>query len=305
MHEVSKDEASHWRTDTAKLHIPNKYTFPNMQWPIGEDWNRLELLHQYVLELSYADGGSAAKETWRKSMRMIHAVQGIKALTPVHEKVRMLHEMDSLVVLARTNLTSIVIPSTRFLDSVDATRSISIDELREVIRPSRHHFEDMMSNPLQFESDHPAMTIDELIDLYESFYLLEPIEEKWGRWGSLRCMCKDFMSAALCRHSLLLAMLYDVILKFPAKHYTKKLKLHGKQTRLPNAWAPEDEDEEEEAEVASKLHWCPVTACDDMELGPMPKAKVVMLYLFWLLVLAHIVRFALDNQAVSGGRGVD
>ncbi len=77
-------------------------------------------------------------------MRMIHAVPGIEALTPEHEKVRMLHEMDSLVVPARTNLTSIVIPSTRFLDSVDATRSMSIDELREVIRPSRHRFEDMM-----------------------------------------------------------------------------------------------------------------------------------------------------------------
>ena len=64
MHEVSKDEASHWRTDTAKRHIANKYTFPSMPWPIREDWNGLELMHRYVLELSYADGGSAAKETW-------------------------------------------------------------------------------------------------------------------------------------------------------------------------------------------------------------------------------------------------
>ncbi len=65
------------------------------------------------------------------------------------------------------------------------------------------------------------------------------------------------MSAALCRHSLLLAMLYDVTLKFPAKHSTKKLELRGKLARQPNAWAPEDEDEEEETEVASRLHWCP------------------------------------------------
>ncbi len=80
MHEVSKDEASHWRTDTAKRHIPSKYTFPSMPWPIREDWNGLELLLQYVLELSYADGVSAEEETWRKSMRMIHSVPGIKPL---------------------------------------------------------------------------------------------------------------------------------------------------------------------------------------------------------------------------------
>ncbi len=63
-----------------------------------------------------------------------------------------------------------------------------------------------------------------------------------------------FLSAALCRHSLLLAMLYDVTLKFPAKHSTKKLELREKLTKRPNAWAPEDEDDEEEAKVASKLH---------------------------------------------------
>ncbi len=98
------------------------------------------------------------------------------------------------------------------------------------------------------------------------------------------------MSAALCAHSLLMALVYDVTLKFPAKHSTKKLEHRGKQAKRTNAWAPEDEVEEEEAEVASRLHWCPVTACDDMELGPMPKAKVVMhipiatlvLYPFWL-----------------------
>ena len=111
-----------------------------------------------------------------------------------------------------------------------------------------------MANPIQFESDHPEklaeMPIYGVIDFYESFYLLEPVEEKWCRWGSWKCMCEDFMSAALCRHSLLLAMLYDATLKFPAKHSTKKLELRGKLTKRPSAWAPEDEDEEEEAEVA-------------------------------------------------------
>ncbi len=46
-------------------------------------------------------------------------------------------------------------------------------------------------------------------------------------------------------------MIYDVTLRFPAKHSTKKLELRRKQTRQPNAWAPEDEEEEEEAEVKS------------------------------------------------------
>ncbi len=48
-------------------------------------------------------------------------------------------------------------------------------DLQERISPGRHLFEDMLSNPIQFESDHPAMPIEEMVELYESYYLVEPI----------------------------------------------------------------------------------------------------------------------------------
>jgi hypothetical protein len=95
-------------------------------------------------------------------------------------------------------------------------------------------------------------------------------------------MCEAYsdimMSAALCGHSLLMALLHDTSLEFPSKHSTKKLELRGKQSRLPSAWALEDEDNEEDAQDTN-LHWCPVTPCDDMELVPAPKrpkAQVLM-----------------------------
>ena len=276
LHEVSKEEASYWRKDTAKRHMANKYTFPSMQWPIKEDWNHLERMHPYVLELSYADGASQPKDTWRKAMRSICTVSGMEPLTPVHEKISMLHEEGGITLPPRTTLTSIVMPSTRLLDSLDKSRSMSLDDLREVIRPKRHLFEDMLANPIQFETDHPDMTIEEMVDLYESFYMVEPIEEKWGRYGSFKCMCENFMSAAICGHSLLLAMLYDKTLTFPPKHSSKQLERRSRQARRPNAWAPEDEDDEDEG-TSPKMQWCPVTACDDMEILPAKKQKVVSL----------------------------
>ncbi len=117
---------------------------------------------------------------------------------------------------------------------------MSIDELREVILPKRYLFEDMFSNPIQFETDHPEMTFEEMVDLYDSFYLVESIEEKWGRWGSWKCsMCGEYMSAAICGYSLLFAMLYDRTLEFPAKKSSKKLELRGRTARRPGAWASE------------------------------------------------------------------
>jgi hypothetical protein len=185
----------------------------------------------------------------------------------------MLHEEGGITLPPRTTLTSIVLPSTRLLDHLDESRTMSVDDLREVIRPKQTLFQDMLANPIEFENDNPDMTIEEMLELYESFYMIEPIEEKWGRYGSFKCMCENFMSAAICGHSLLLAMLYDKTLTFPAKHSSKKLERRGRLTRRPNAWAPEHEDDEDEGR-STKMHWCPVTACDDMEILPAKKKKV-------------------------------
>jgi hypothetical protein len=112
----------------------------------------------------------------------------------------MLLESTSPHLPPRNTLTSVILPSAKLLDSFDETRSLSIVDLREKIRDIRHKLEDMMANPIQFEADHPEMTIEEILDLYESFYFLDPIEEKWGRWGTWKCMCEDFMSGAICGH---------------------------------------------------------------------------------------------------------
>ena len=138
--------------------------FLSLPWPVKEDWNRLEALHPYVLELSYDDGGAESKDTWQKPMRMIHIIPGIDGLASVHDKISMLHDLGSIVIPSRTTSTSIVIPSSGLLDRLDEKHSMSIDDLRELIRPKRHLFKDMLANPIQFESDNPEMTIEEMME---------------------------------------------------------------------------------------------------------------------------------------------
>jgi hypothetical protein len=198
-------------------------------------------------------------------------------------------------LLPQTKLISIVIPSTRFLDRADphTSSAMCINDPREHSRLGSHLFEDMLANSIQFESDHTDTIIDEMVELYESFYLAEPIEEKWGRWGSWKCMCDAFMSAALCGHNLLFALLYDKTLEFPPESSStsfKKLEHRCKTARRPGAWAPEQEDEEE---AEAKLEWCPVTACDDMDLLPAQKAKVALhLHFIYLPVVIDFLMFA-------------
>jgi hypothetical protein len=44
--------------------------------------------------------------------------------------------------------------------------------------------EDMLANPIQFESDHPDVTIDEMFQLYESSYLCCKTARRPGAWAS-------------------------------------------------------------------------------------------------------------------------
>jgi hypothetical protein len=120
-----------------------------------------------VLSLSYADGPAQQKDTWRKSMRQIRNVPGVDSLTPVHDKIRMLHESKCIALSPHTTLISIVIPSSRLLDRMDSHHAMSIDNLREHIHLGCQLFEIMLANPIQFESDHPDMPIEEMVELYE------------------------------------------------------------------------------------------------------------------------------------------
>ena len=125
LHEVSKEQASFWRADTAKRHAHNLFSFPKLPWPIGEDWNRLAEMHPYVLELAYVDAARETQDKWKRTMRLIRATPGVEPLTLVHEKIRLLHEMHALDLPCRNSITSIIIPITAYLDSIDNTRSVS------------------------------------------------------------------------------------------------------------------------------------------------------------------------------------
>ncbi len=61
-------------------------------------------MHPYSLELSYADGSADSKDAWRKAMRSISVVPGMEPLTPVHDKISMLHEEGGITLPPRTTM---------------------------------------------------------------------------------------------------------------------------------------------------------------------------------------------------------
>ena len=135
----------------------------------------------------------------------------------------------------------IIMPATKYLDAVDPRRDMSTEELRVAIR------------------DH--LDAEEMIALHESFYLLQPLAERWGKFVNFKCMCPDFFSGGCCGHSTLMALLYDSSLRFPAEWSNQQLP-SKKTSKKPSAWA---ELHEEEEEPSRKERWAPTClGSDDM-----------------------------------------
>ncbi len=82
------------------------------------------------------------------------------------------------------------------------------------------------------------------------------MEERWGKWVSLKCMCEpeSFFSNGICGHSMLMALLYDSSLEFPTEWSTQQLPSNGKSKKRPTAWA---EFHEEEARPTRTERWTP------------------------------------------------
>jgi hypothetical protein len=84
--------------------------------------------------------------------------------------------------------------SKKYLESIDPERGTTVQECRAAMREELDKFDAMLTNPAYFEDTYPNMDADDAMTLHGCFYLLEPLEEGWGKWGLWKCMCPDFFS---------------------------------------------------------------------------------------------------------------
>ena len=114
LQDVSKEQASYWARDTRERASVStaKYTFPQLPLPIREDWNQLELMHPWTLELAVLTASHEVKEVCASEQGHERA--------PLHVSINLLHgkvvETGNTTHLpARSSITSMVVPTTSYL----------------------------------------------------------------------------------------------------------------------------------------------------------------------------------------------
>jgi hypothetical protein len=160
--------------------------------------------------------------------------------------VRKVELKQSWSLPPRSCISYIIMQSTKYLASVDPERTMlpDDDQHTEEVLVSMAKFDRMMENPAMYEVHNPDLTLEGIVELHEPFYLLKPLEERWGRWVMLKCTCEDFFGAGCCAHSTLLALLYDVSLGFPSDCSFRRLPGRPGRAKKPSAWAEINEEED-------------------------------------------------------------
>ena len=150
-----------------------------------------------------------------------------------------------------------------------------------MIRDHMIEYNEMMENPADFYHNYSDYTLEDYVELQESFHLLQPLEEKWGKWVAFKCNCPIFFAGACCGHSSAMALLYNASFEFPAKYSTKQLPSSSKSKRKPSAWASPSGEKEVELRK-------PVWAPRQMELDDMLVVKAPSVRSVPFLYIRHI-----------------
>ena len=253
----SKEQASYWRKDTKTRSKTAMFTFPVLPVPFKEEWNHVESLHPKILELCTVFARPDIVAEWASHIHdMLEAAEeeGV-ADSHAHVQIRALfNKRHNALPPARKNISYIIMPSTSLLKRIDPAQKMTAAECLEAMHDDVARFDEMLLNPADFEANAPDMDAEAYIELHESCYLLEPLEERWGKWVTWKCMCESFFRNGICGHSTLMALMYDKTLEFPGEWSTQQLPGSAKKNRKPSAWA---EFYEEEDKPSRSERWAP------------------------------------------------
>ena len=60
--------------------------------------------------------------------------------------------------------------------------------------------------------------LDDMIDLYNSFHIMEALPARWSTCHLYKCSCKSGLSKALCWHAVLAGMICDPSIQVPVQY---------------------------------------------------------------------------------------
>ena len=224
-------------------------------------WDLLQRLDQRTLLLTYCPSKSAAYT----------ALMG-----DIETRLRRDDNLYDIInrcslrrLVASKDCIRVCVPSQALLRKVDPEKSMSLPELRtRVWELGQAYFEGAA------DGFRLCKSIEETLDLYEDFYILEALNKPWGPGAHFKCTCEDCFRDCTCHHSLMMSLLCKddakpdeeaVPLSMPAEYRTRGVPTRRRKRGRPTARAAStlgdrkamDQASDEEEQIEPKVSSVP------------------------------------------------
>jgi hypothetical protein len=151
-----------------------------------------------------------------------------------------------------TQARCLLMPSQKFIKHVVA-KGVP-DNMDEIVSECAGRYTAFFIDKNYDMPEEPAMRVETILNLYESFHLLEVLPKKWGKDCLYKCNCVDYFKMAMCWHVLLVSCVMDPSIKCPSKWIHRTHQAKRKRGRPSSTGEGEDEaDKEEGARSKAKM----------------------------------------------------
>jgi hypothetical protein len=206
---------AHMRKLVIQKTLNNVLKYPSIE---KEVWDSVQGLHPKTLilsELGSMGKDDADPELWRTIVDEIYYTG--RADTPVYLKIDMWKKdkqcLGAKPLLQLSSLKHLFILKQQLLKQLDPSHDRDVEELRSLVKKQAAAYARLAK---EGDETFREMTLDQLLDVHDSFLYLEARDEDWSVID-IACTCKRCYKWAVCSHTALISLICVDELEIPGK----------------------------------------------------------------------------------------
>ncbi len=243
-----------------KILLPTgAHRFPMLPTISTTMWGKVQKFDIMRLLLSVCTAGSkSVRRQWSTDLDQFHyADTEGKLYTDVVKEFR---EAGDRMHNPRSTLEAIIMPTDKMIKTLRrrfAEQDPKFEDYQSAVEIEANAFSDLFNNTDSFHVDYPQYSVDDVLDLMESFHHIKPLPIKSGDQVFL-CTCCDAYQKYCCVESTALSLLYNLDFEVPDIARLQQIKEREKaelanpfnSKRLKEKKRKEDKEKEKKEKAA-------------------------------------------------------
>lgn len=190
-----------------------------------KDWSHLQAFDYRTLLCT--QGMKVSCNVWKKAVEAVS--EGVSNLP---ELLVSLKETERRVA-PTTHAAALLMPTQKLLKSIlEDDPTVTARDLAARVKSRSLFFKDFYLGGVKTASGY---TLEEALDLYEEFHILEAVNPRWSKYHMFKCNCPCCFKNASCAHVLLASMVCDKRIEVPIQYVDASLQYRRRGKGRPTA----------------------------------------------------------------------